>query len=71
MRAGAGVGILHDYAAQRHPELTKLLPEHSFRRSYWLVAHADVHELRRIREVESFIVGAVRASRTGFVAEAA
>ncbi|MDR6952468.1 DNA-binding transcriptional LysR family regulator [Ancylobacter sp. 3268] len=69
VRAGAGVGILHDYAAQRHSELVKLLPEHSFRRSYWLVAHADVHELRRIREVESFIVEAVRAARAGFVAE--
>lgn len=69
VRAGAGVGILHDYAAKRHPELVKLLPELSFLRSYWLVAHADVHDLRRVREVEAFIAAAVRAERGGFVAE--
>ncbi|MBS9477540.1 LysR family transcriptional regulator [Ancylobacter radicis] len=67
VRAGAGVGILHDYAARAHPELVRLLPELSFRRSYWLVTHADIHELRRIREVEDFIAGAVREARGSFV----
>ena len=67
VRAGAGVGILHDYAARRHPELVRLLPEHSYRRSYWLVTHADIHDLRRIKEVEGFIVDAVREARGLFV----
>lgn len=67
VRAGAGVGILHDYAARRHPELVKLLPEHSYRRSYWLVTHADIHDLRRIKEVEGFIVDAVREARGLFI----
>jgi DNA-binding transcriptional LysR family regulator len=67
VRAGAGVGILHDYAARRHPELVRLLPEHSYRRSYWLVIHADIHDLRRIKEVEGFIVEAVREARGLFV----
>ena len=66
--AGAGVGILHDYAARAHPELVRLLPALSFRRAYWLVTHADIHGLRRIREVEDFIVGAVREVRGSFVA---
>lgn len=65
--AGAGVGILHDYAARTHPELVRLLPELGFRRAYWLVTHADIHGLRRIREVEDFIVGAVREARGSFV----
>jgi len=67
VRAGAGVGILHDYAARRHPELVRLLPVHSYRRSYWLVIHADIHDLRRIKEVEGFIVEAVREARGLFV----
>ncbi|MFT0859966.1 LysR family transcriptional regulator [Ancylobacter sp. G4_0304] len=67
VRAGAGVGILHDYAARGHDELVRLLPELSFRRAYWLVTHADIHDLRRIREVETFIVEAVRAARGLFV----
>jgi len=67
VRAGAGVGILHDYAARRHPELVRLLPTHSYRRSYWLVIHADIHDLRRIKEVEGFIVDAVREARGLFV----
>lgn len=65
--AGAGVGILHDYAARAHPALVRLLPALSFRRAYWLVTHADIHGLRRIREVEDFIVGAVREARGRFV----
>ncbi|QFR33678.1 LysR family transcriptional regulator [Ancylobacter sp. TS-1] len=68
VRAGAGIGILHDYAARAHPELVRLLPEMAFRRSYWLVTHADIRDLRRIREVEDFIVGAVREQRACFVA---
>lgn len=66
VRAGAGVGILHDYAACGHEELVRLLPDLAFSRSYWLVVHADIHQLRRIREVERFIVEAVREARGGF-----
>ena len=70
VRAGAGVGILHDYAALGHEGLVRVLPELSFRRSYWLVTHADIHDLRRIRIVEDFIAGAVREERAGFTPEA-
>ncbi|MCK0206566.1 LysR family transcriptional regulator [Starkeya koreensis] len=69
VRAGAGIGILHDYAARAHPELVRLLPEMAFRRSYWLVTHADIRDLRRVREVEDFIAGEVREERACFVAE--
>lgn len=69
VRAGGGIGILHDYAALAHPELVRLLPELSFRRSYWLVTHADIRDLRRIRTVEDFIAGAVRTARAGFTCE--
>jgi len=42
LRAGAGVGIVHDFAMPFAPELQKLLPhEVSLTRSFWLIRHAD------------------------------
>jgi DNA-binding transcriptional LysR family regulator len=46
MRSGHGVGILHDYAARRYPELKRLLPVVRFVRNYWLLSHPDTHETR-------------------------
>ncbi|MDQ0472850.1 LysR family transcriptional regulator [Labrys wisconsinensis] len=67
VRAGHGIGILHDYAAQPFPELQRLLPSHRFRRSYWLVSHPDTHDTRRVRAVTAHIVARVRAARRTFV----
>jgi DNA-binding transcriptional LysR family regulator len=67
VRAGVGVGILHDYAVRQFPELQAVLPEVSFLRTYWLVTHADVRNLRRVEEVYSFILSRVRANRGLFV----
>lgn len=59
VRTGAGIGILHDYAARDYPELVKILPERSVTRTYWLVSHDDVREFARVRRVYDFIVDAV------------
>ena len=67
VRAGVGVGILHDYAVRQFPELEAVLPEVSYLRTYWLVTHADVRNLRRVEEVYSFILSRVRANRGLFV----
>lgn len=67
VRAGVGIGILHDYALRHFPELQVVLPDISYTRSYWLVTHADVRSLRRVEEVYSFILGRVRANRGLFV----
>ncbi len=67
VRAGVGVGILHDYAVRQFPELQAVLPEVSYLRTYWLVTHADVSNLRRVEEVYSFILSRVRANRGLFV----
>ncbi|MFC7695795.1 LysR family transcriptional regulator [Bradyrhizobium sp. GCM10028915] len=69
VRAGHGVGILHDYAAQRYPELKRLLPEVRFVRNYWITSHPDTHETRRVREVHRFISGSVKAARASFVSD--
>ena len=66
VRAGAGIGILHDYHAGREEALERLLPELTFRRSYWLVTHLDSHNALRIRTVADFIAGEVAANRKLF-----
>ena len=65
-RTGHGVGILHDYAARRFPELKRLLPEIRFVRNYWLVSHPDTHHTRRVSEVRAHIVASVRSARREF-----
>ena len=62
VKAGHGIGILHDYAAQRFPELKRLLPDIRFTRNYWLVSHPDTHNTRRVSAVHAHIVAAVRAA---------
>ncbi|WP_051357049.1 LysR family transcriptional regulator [Azorhizobium doebereinerae] len=67
VRAGAGVGILHDYAAAAYPDLVPVLPALRFERSYWIAVHADMRGLRRIAEVEGFIATQVQAARRTFL----
>jgi len=62
VRGGHGVGILHDYAAQRFPDLKRLLPEIRFVRNYWLVSHPDTHHTRRVSAVHAHIVASVRSA---------
>jgi molybdate transport repressor ModE-like protein len=69
VRNGHGLGILHDYAARRYPELKKLLPEFRFVRSYWLTSHPDTHETRRVQEVYRFIANSVRGATSHFLAK--
>lgn len=71
VRAGCGVGILHDYAARRYPELQRLLPDISFVRSYWLTSHPDTHGTARVREVYRHISQSVRAAAFYFLDTAA
>ncbi|WP_398478222.1 LysR family transcriptional regulator [Tardiphaga sp.] len=68
VRAGHGVGILHDYAAERYPELRRILPANSFTRTYWLVSHPDTHDTHRVREIRRYIVGKVKEARRQFIA---
>ncbi|MGL4240961.1 MAG: LysR substrate-binding domain-containing protein, partial [Beijerinckiaceae bacterium] len=68
VQAGAGLGILHDYHAGQNGALERVLPDVSFRRSYWLVTHLDSHNALRIRTVADFIATEVAASRSLFEA---
>ena len=65
--AGAGLCVLPDFIAVRQPGLVRVLPETvHLERSLWLVVHADLKNLARIRVVTDMIVASVRADRDLF-----
>lgn len=69
-KAGAGLCVLPDFIAAREPGLVRVLPDAvRLSRSLWLVTHADLKRLARIRAVTSLIVEAVRADRLRFSGE--
>lgn len=59
VKAGVGIGILHDYAARDTPGLTRVLPDLVIRRTYHLVAHIDTRRIARIDEAYRFVVDQV------------
>ena len=67
VRGGAGIGILHDYAAHPDPQLQIVLPDTAFQRSYWIITHVDMRQLSRVRAVSDFIFAEVGAQRSIFL----
>lgn len=60
---GAGVGIVHDFMASRHPHLKRLLPDEvSFTRTFWSVVHEDYADIERIRICSNAIVAHMRSA---------
>ncbi len=69
-KAGAGLCVLPDFIAAREPGVVRVLPEAvRLDRSLWLVTHADLRRLARIRVVTSLIIDAVRGDRRRFVGD--
>ena len=62
VRAGVGVGVLHDFALKDGENLVKLLPETVFRRSYYLLSHPETRHLARIAAVHDCVVDYFRGS---------
>jgi DNA-binding transcriptional LysR family regulator len=60
VRAGAGIGILHGFMAQRDAGLVPVLPQHSLSRSYWTVVHEDLRNIARVVAVSEFLTQIVR-----------
>jgi DNA-binding transcriptional LysR family regulator len=49
LRAGAGVGVVHDFALPAAPDLQRILPDDiSLTRSFWLIRHADDARVPRL-----------------------
>lgn len=65
--SGIGIGMLHALAAEQDSRLTRLLPEEmEARRTYWLVLHADLQRVPRVRAVIEFLDGLVRRMQASF-----
>ncbi|HYA73497.1 MAG TPA: LysR family transcriptional regulator [Roseiarcus sp.] len=67
LRAGLGLGVVHDFIARRFRDLRRVLPERRAMRSYWLVTHEDTRGLGRIRAVCEHLVASVTRDRATFV----
>ncbi len=66
VRTGAGIGILHDYHARHDEALQMVLPDLSFKRAYWIVTHADLRDMLRVKTVVDFIAKEVADHRQEF-----
>lgn len=55
VQAGGGIGLLHTFAADADPGLVRVLPEIVVPRAYWLVVHAELRRLPRVRAVADFL----------------
>lgn len=65
--AGGGVCVLPRFMAANHPGLTPVLPgQVSIQRSFWLVVHADLKDVARVRTTVDFIVKETKAARALF-----
>ena len=66
LRAGLGLGVVHDYIAQRFADIARVLPERRAMRSYWIVTHEDTRGLGRIRAAHDHLVACVQRDRRTF-----
>lgn len=59
LRAGAGIGMVHDFALPHAPELVKLLPEQMrLTRAFWLIRHeGDARSVRLSRFADALAQG--------------
>jgi DNA-binding transcriptional LysR family regulator len=65
--SGLGFGLLHCFAVGPHMRVVRVLPEAvEVLRSYWMVLHADLARVPRIRAVADFVAGQVRAEAARF-----
>lgn len=61
LRAGAGVGVVHDFALPAAPDLTRILPEEiSLTRAFWLIRHADDGRVARLNRFAEELVAESR-----------
>jgi DNA-binding transcriptional LysR family regulator len=67
--AGAGLCVLPDFIAASEPGLVRVLPgQVGLTRTFWLLTHADLKGLARVRAVADFITEAVQAARSELLA---
>jgi len=67
LRAGVGVGVIHEFIARRFKDLVRILPERCATRVYWLVTHEDTRGLGGIRAVAEHLAKAAAGDRGMFL----
>jgi DNA-binding transcriptional LysR family regulator len=61
LRAGAGVGVVHDFALPAAPELVKVIPDQiSLSRAFWLIRHEDDGRVARLNRFADLLVSGAR-----------
>lgn len=70
VRAGAGIGVLHDFIVQGEPGLIRLFPETQVSRSYWVAWHEAMESTPQVAVTTRFIIDTVRRDRQLFLADA-
>lgn len=71
VRAGAGIGVLHDYLARQAPDLVPVLPQVRVTRAYWTAVHENLRDVARVQAATDFLVAEVRAAQADFLPAAA
>lgn len=66
VRAGGGIGALHDYLA-RDRGLVPILPGLRVMRSYWLAIHEGLRDVVRVRAAAEFLTDAVHEAQSAFL----
>lgn len=66
--AGAGLCILPHFMARSEPDLSPVLPDDiRLTRTFWMITHADLHDVPRIRACGDFMAESVRQARQNFM----
>ncbi len=61
LRAGAGLGVVHDFALPDAPELHLILPEAlELKRTFWLIRHADDARVERLNRFATVLTEGLR-----------
>lgn len=61
LRAGAGIGVAHDFALPSAPDLVKVIPDEvSLTRAFWLVRHADDGRVARLTRFAALLAQGIR-----------
>ncbi|NNE88118.1 MAG: LysR family transcriptional regulator [Silicimonas sp.] len=62
LRAGAGIGVVHDFALPDAPELELLFPDDlHLTRTFWLIRHADDARVSRLNRFAALLTEELRA----------
>ncbi len=61
VRAGAGLGVVHDFALDDAPELQRVLPQDiELKRTFWLMRHADDARVERLNRFTAALTEGMR-----------